>query len=113
MPLKYLIPLLAGGMIAFVLLWLFARRFAITLILLAVGFGMVARPQWFLSLFGRIAWAEEHFTSGFGAGMGGSWGWYKILGVLIIVAGLLYFTGLLQILLVNLLGAFFGGTADY
>ncbi len=113
MPLKYLIPLLAVGMIAFVLLFIFARRFAITLIFIAVGFSMVARTSWILGIFGRVPWAEEHLTGGFGAGLGGSWAWYKLLGVAIIVGALLYFTGLLQIILVNVLGPFFGGAENF
>lgn len=109
MPLKYLIPLLAMGMVAFIILWAVARRFAITLLLITVGFSMVWRTPWFLDIFGRVPWAEQHMTTSLGAGMGGSWMWYKLLGVLVIAVAILYLTGVLQLLLVNILGPFFGG----
>lgn len=110
MPLKYLIPLLTASVLVFFGLWFFSRRFAITLILAAIGFSMVWRTTWFLGAFGRIPWAEAHLTSSFGAGMGGSWMWYKLLGIVIIAVAILYLTGVLQILLVNTLGTFFGAS---
>ena len=110
MPLKVIIPLLVAGILGFVLLWVFAHRFAVTLLLMVIGFTMVWRTTWFLGVFGRVPWAETHMTSSFGSGMGGSWMWYKLLGVLIIVVAILYLTGVLQILLVNTLGTFFGAS---
>lgn len=83
-------------------------RFFIGLIFIAVGFVMVWRTSWFLDIFGRVPWAEDRLTSSFGAGMGGSWMWYKLLGILTIVGAILYMTGILQGILVSILGPFFG-----
>lgn len=86
-------------------------RFLIGLAIIAVGFLMVWKTAWFLDIFGRVPWAERNFTTSFGAGMGGSWMWYKLLGVTTIVAALLYMTGILQTMLVRILGPFFGGAS--
>ncbi|TSC71588.1 MAG: Uncharacterized protein G01um101438_1019 [Parcubacteria group bacterium Gr01-1014_38] len=107
-PLKYLIPLLVGISILLVIIFLVSLRFGITLILVTIGFLMVWKTPWFLEMFGRVPWAEKHLTGGFGAGAGGSWLWYKLLGIITIVAAILYLTGILQALLTNILGVFFG-----
>lgn len=106
--LKVLIPLLVVGVLVSWGLWIFSRRLAITILLIALGFSMVWRTTWFLGAFGRVPWAEAHLTSSFGAGLGGSWMWYKLLGILVIVVAILYLSGVLQVLLVNTLGTFFG-----
>ena len=59
-------------------------------------------------MFGRNTWAEEHLSSGFGSGMGGSWMLYKLLGIFMIFASFMYVTGMLQTLMVSVLGTFFG-----
>lgn len=87
-------------------------QFLIGLILIAVGFVMVWKTTWFLDIFGRVPWAERNLTSSFGSGMGGSWMWYKLLGVGTIIVALLYMTGILQNILVRVLGPFFGGVYD-
>lgn len=107
MPLKYLIPLLGGISILLVVIFLISAKFGITLILITIGFLMVWKTSWFLEMFGRIPWAEEKLTGGLGAGSGGSWLWYKLLGIITIVAAILYLTGILQTLLTNILGVFF------
>jgi len=106
-PLKVLIPLLVGISILLVVIFLVSLRFGITLMLVTIGFLMVWKTSWFLQMFGRVPWAEEHLTGGFGAGAGGSWLWYKLLGIITIVAAILYLTGILQALLTNILGVFF------
>lgn len=110
-PLKYLIPLIAAGALFLAGLAAFVPRLAITLALIAVGFTMVWRTTWWLGIFGRVPWAEQHLTTSFGAGLGGSWMWYKLLGIVVIAIAILYFTGLLQAILVSILGPFFGGTS--
>lgn len=112
MSLKVLIPLAIGGTILLVLIFLISPRFGITLLLITIGFLMVWKTSWFLEMFGRNAWAEEHLTGGFGAGAGGSWLWYKLLGIITIVAAILYLTGVLQALLTSILGPFFGAVAN-
>lgn len=109
MPLKVLIPLAIVGSILLVVIFLVSPRFGITLTLITIGFLMVWKTSWFLDMFGRVPWAEKHLTGGFGAGAGGSWLWYKLLGIITIVAAILYLTGTLQALLTNILGPFFGG----
>ena len=85
-------------------------RFFIGLLIIAVGFSMVWKTTWYLDVFGRVPWAEQHLTTSFGAGLGGSWMWYKLLGIVVIVAALLYMTGILQGILVTILGPFFGAS---
>lgn len=82
-------------------------RFLIGMLIIAVGFLLVWKTPWFLSVFGRVPWAEENLTTSFGAGFGGSWMWYKLLGLLTIAAAILYMTGTLQSILVSILGPFF------
>ena len=83
-------------------------RFLIGLVIIAVGFLMVWKTSWFLEMFGRVPWAERNLTSSLGSGMGGSWMWYKLLGVLTIATSILYMTGILQNILARVLGPFFG-----
>ena len=107
MPLKYLIPLLTIVGILYVILMFVAPRLTITIAIMALGFSLVWKTSWWIELFGRNPWAEEHLTSGLGSGAGGSWLFYKLLGIVIMVAAFLYFTGGLQGGLVRYLGIFF------
>lgn len=112
-PLKYLIPLCIGIGLLYVLIIFFWPRLAIALALGTLGFSMVWKTVWWLDMFGRNAWAEKFLTSGLGAGSGGSWLFYKLLGIVIIVSAFLYLTNLLQLILVNVLGVFFGGNQNF
>lgn len=89
------------------LLWLSPKWF-IAVAIAGIGFTMVWKTANWIEMFGRNAWAEEHLTSGFGSGMGGSWMLYKLLGVFMIFASFMYVTGMLQSLFVRVLGTFFG-----
>ena len=112
-PLKYLIPLLVLVSLVLVVLYLLSPRFFYATIVIAIGFSMVWKTSWYLDIFGRIPWAEQHLTGGLGAGTGGSWLGYKLLGIMTIVAAILYLTGVLQVLLTNVLGTFFSsGISD-
>lgn len=93
------------------LLWLSPKWF-ITILIMAIGFSMVWKTVWWIDLFGRNPWAEEHLGSGFGSGMGGSWMFYKVLGIVTMFGAFLYVTGALQTLLVGVLGTFFGGNQN-
>ncbi len=108
MPLKALIPLLLGVGFLFVLLLYLAPRVAITAVIMGIGFTMVWKTPWWIDLFGRNPWAEQHLTSGLGAGAGGSWLFYKLLGIVTMIGGFFYLTGGLQTMLVSVLGTFFG-----
>jgi len=70
---------------------------------------MVWKTSTWMDMFGRNQWAEEHLSSGFGSGMGGSWMFYKLLGIVFMIGAFLYVTGLLQNIAVGVLGTFFGG----
>lgn len=107
MPLKYLIPLLCLGGLLFVGLVFISPRLAITVTIMTLGFTMVWKTSWWLETFGRNPWAEQHLTGGLGAGAGGSWLLYKLLGIVTMVLGFLYLTGGLQSILTNTLGTFF------
>jgi hypothetical protein len=50
------------------------------LTLIAAGFLVIWKTNWFVENFGSIGWAEEHL------GSGGTWSFYKILGVILILA---------------------------
>lgn len=80
--------------------------FILVVFLIGLGVVMVWKTSWFLDFFGRVPWAERYLGSGYGAGLGGSWSWYKLLGILVIVGALLYMTGLLEILLVKIFSGF-------
>ena len=58
-------------------------------ILLAFGGTMmVIKTEWLLENFGRISWFEEKL-----GGEGGSRLGYKLLGIIVIIAGILFITG--------------------
>ncbi len=50
------------------------------LVLIAAGFLVIWKTEWFVQNFGSIAWAEDHL------GSGGTHSFYKILGVVLILA---------------------------
>lgn len=58
------------------------------LVLIAVGTIMVVKTEWFLSNFGRIAWFEDKFGYSGGSRLG-----YKIIAVIFIFLGIIFFTG--------------------
>jgi len=69
---------------------------------MALAAPFVIKTQWFMENFGVVAWAEEKL------GSGGSWLFYKLIGIGIFVIGMLWATGLLGSIAVGLLGRFFG-----
>ncbi len=70
--------------------------------LMAIGTVFVIKSEWLLRNFGTVAWAEEHL--GF---EGGSRLFYKLLGVLVAIIGILMATGLLGGLLLATVGRLF------
>jgi len=103
---KSVLGLTAGIIFLMLLLWLSPKWF-ITIIIAGIGFTMVWKTSFWIEMFGRNSWAESNLVSGFGSGMGGSWMFYKLLGIAFIVCSFLYVTGLLQSILVSVLGTFF------
>jgi hypothetical protein len=110
--LKLLIPLLLAGGFVFVGLVFISPRLAITITIMTVGFSMVWKTSWWIELFGRNPWAEEHLTGGLGSGAGGSWLFYKLLGIVTMIGAFLYLTGGLQSILVSTVGIFFRSGVD-
>ncbi len=71
------------------------------LALVAAGIPFVLKTQWFMENFGAVSWAEDKL------GPGGSWLFYKLVGIGISIIGLLLATGLMGGLLLNTVGALF------
>jgi uncharacterized membrane protein YkgB len=64
-------------------------KFFFGIILIVVGFTMIWKTENWFSFFGRNAWAEKWFGT-----EGGSRLFYKLIGLLAIVIGMLLVTGL-------------------
>lgn len=62
-------------------------KYIVGIILIAFGVFMVWRTDLMMRTFGRNGWAEQHL------GNGGSWSFYKIIGVTLSILGLLIMTG--------------------
>ncbi len=75
----------------------------IGILMIGVGFLLVWKTEWFLSSFGRIGWAEQHLGT-----EGGSRLFYKLLGVILMLAGFSAITGLHQAILKSLILPLFG-----
>jgi hypothetical protein len=64
-------------------------KFILGIIIAAIGFLIVWKAEWLLINFGRIGFAERHLGT-----EGGSRLFYKLIGTLIIIVGLMYATDL-------------------
>ena len=73
------------------------------LIMIAVGFTMVKFTLWFVTNLGRIPWFERHLHT-----FGGTFLFYKLLGLLLCFFGILHMTGLLHPFTGWILGSLFG-----
>ncbi len=93
--------------VAAALVLLLSPRIFLYILIGTMGFTMIWKTVWWIGTFGRIAWAEEHLTSGFGGGAGGSWLLYKLLGIITIIAVILHWTGSLERIFVSIFGNFF------
>lgn len=58
-------------------------------LLFIAGIVMIIKTEGFLAAFGRISWAEIHFG-------GGSRFFYKLLGIIFIIVGLLMIFGMFR-----------------
>lgn len=70
--------------------------------LIFVGCLFVIKTEWFLQNFGKIDWAEQNLGLD-----GGSRLFYKLLGIIIIIAGMMMATGMLGGVLVGTIGKLF------
>jgi len=75
----------------------------IGLIMVIIGFLQVKYTLWFVTNFGRIPWFETHLHT-----FGGTFLFYKLLGILFSFFGILHITGLLQPFIQWLVGLIFG-----
>ncbi|MBI4142562.1 hypothetical protein HY480_01660 [Candidatus Uhrbacteria bacterium] len=67
-------------------------RYLIALIGIAVGFLVVWKSEWFFEQFGTVSWAELNLS-------GGTRFFYKLVGLGIILASLLFMSGVIQSIL--------------
>ncbi|MEY4744197.1 MAG: hypothetical protein RL272_142 [Candidatus Parcubacteria bacterium] len=72
------------------------------LALVFIGCLFVIKTEWFLQNFGQIAWAEEHLGLD-----GGSRLFYKLLGIIIVLVGIMMATGMLGPALIGTVGRLF------
>ncbi|MFC1597948.1 hypothetical protein ACFL2M_00240 [Patescibacteria group bacterium] len=62
-------------------------KYIIGIIMIAAGVIFIWKTDWFLKSFGRIGWAEQKL------GAGGTWTFYKILGLIVIFGAFLVISG--------------------
>lgn len=77
-------------------------RILIGLLICAIGWLLVWKTQWLISIMGYVNWAEAHL------GGGGTTLFYKLLGTAIIIMGFMVMTNLMEGFVVGLLGGIFG-----
>lgn len=65
-------------------------KYVVGILVILLGVAMVLKTNWFLQMFGRIGWAEQHLGL-----EGGSRLFYKLLGIAFIFLSLMGMTGLL------------------
>ena len=99
------IGLITAGITVGAVILLLSFKWFFAILIMGTGFTMVWKTVWWLDMFGRNPWAEKFLGSG---GWGGSWLFYKLLGIVVMVGAFLYATGLLQTIFVGTLGKFFG-----
>lgn len=80
-------------------------KYFIGIAAIAVGVVMVIKTAWFVENFGRSEWAEQHL------GGGGTYTFYKLLGITIIFISMMGMTGFLGSFIINTFGKLFGGLA--
>ena len=73
-------------------------RIPLGLVVMVIGFFMVAKTAKFMEWFGRIPFAEDKF------GQGGSYFFYKLLGTLIVFLGIFISTNIISDILGDLAG---------
>ena len=60
----------------------------IGLLIIAAGFFLVVKTEWFLNNFGRIAWFEDKLGTEGGSRLG-----YKLVGIVCLIIGIIIMTG--------------------
>ncbi len=68
-------------------------KYIISLLIIAAGVVLIIKTDWFMKSFGRNAWAEQKL------GPGGSWTFYKLIGVAFILCALFIMSGIMTSIL--------------
>lgn len=77
-------------------------RIIVGVLIAALGWFMVWKTEWFLSMLGYIEWAERHL------GGGGTRTFYKLGGIAVILIGLMVITNLFTMFMTSLVRGLFG-----
>ncbi len=72
------------------------------ILVIALGFFLVVKTQWFITNFGHSEWAEAKM------GGGGTRLLYKIVGMVFIIGSVLYMTGAMEEIVVGAASRLFG-----
>jgi hypothetical protein len=62
-------------------------KYVIGILMIVAGVAFIMKTDWFVRSFGRVGWAEDKL------GYGGTWSFYKLLGVGVIILALMIMTG--------------------
>ncbi len=81
-------------------------RYIFGIIGLIAGFLLIWKANWIVANFGKVEWAEKHLGA-----EGGTWLFWKLMGILIIIIALLGMSGTLGDILISVLGPMFKGAA--
>ncbi len=79
------------------------ENLVVGIIMAGIGFLMLKFTLWFVTNFGRIDWFERHLRT-----WGGTFLFYKLIGIMLSFFGILHMVGLLEPFLTWILGSTFG-----
>ena len=82
--------------------WTFGQ-FIVGVIVAGIGFVLVWKANWFYQNFGAVPFAEKFLST-----EGGSRLFYKLLGILIMIGGLMHATALLSPMIAGIANRLFG-----
>lgn len=74
------------------------------IVVIVIGFFLTWKAYAVYRLTGSIAFAEQYFEN-----FGRTFGFYRFLGIIAIIIGLLYLSGACNYVIVHWVGALFGG----
>ena len=82
-------------------------RYIIGTLGLLAGFALIWKTNWIVANFGKVDWAEKHLGA-----EGGTWLFWKLMGILVIIIALLGISGALGGIIMGALGPLFKGIAQ-
>lgn len=83
--------------------WTFGQ-FIVGIIVAGIGFLIVWKADWFYHNFGSVPFAEKFLST-----EGGTRLFYKLIGILIMIGGMMHATGLLAPTIAGIANKLFGG----